>query len=74
MPNLCNYLDYIKKTKKTPYSLVNDGLSDSGVEKVNPVCALIFDVNNSKQVSFKFYDMCVTKGEHCSLMPLTRNC
>ena len=34
------------------YSLVNDGSSDSGVEKMNLVCTLIFDVNKSKQVCF----------------------
>ncbi len=56
----------LRYMKEQPYSLVNDGSSDSGVGKMNPVCALIFDVNKSKQVSFKFYDMCVTRGEHCS--------
>ena len=64
MPNLHDYI--VSYMKEQPYSLVNDGSSDSGVDKMNPVCALIFDVNKSKQVSFKFYDMCVTRGEHCS--------
>ena len=49
-----------------PFSLVNDGSSDFGIKKMNALCAYIFDVNNSKRVKFKFYDMCSTSGEHCS--------
>ena len=60
-----------------PFSLVNDGTSDTAIKKMNTLCALIFDVNNSKRVEFKFYDMCTTSreqfcnmctpsGEHCS--------
>ena len=32
---------------------------------MNASCALIFDVNNSKCVEFKFYNMCATSGEDC---------
>ena len=49
-----------------PFSLVNDGTSDTAIKKMNALCALIFDVNNSKSVEFKFYDMCTPSGEHCS--------
>ena len=48
------------------FSFVNDGTSDIAVKKMNALCALIFDVNNSKRVEFKFYDTCATSGEHCS--------
>ena len=30
---------------------------------MNAVCALIVDVNNSKYVETKFYDMCATSPE-----------
>ena len=33
---------------------------------MNALCAYNFDVNNSKCVELKFYDMCATSGEHCS--------
>ena len=42
-----------------PLSICNDGSSDSGIKKMNPVCINIFDANNSLQVQTKFYDMCV---------------
>jgi hypothetical protein len=42
MPNLHDYI--VSYMKEQPYSLVNDGSSDSGVDKMNPVCALIFDM------------------------------
>ena len=45
---------------------VNDGTSDIAIKTMNALCALIFDVNNSKRVEFKFYDTCATSGEHCS--------
>ena len=48
------------------FSFVNDGTSDIAIKKMNALCALIFDVNNSKRVEFKFYDTCATSGEHCS--------
>ena len=49
-----------------PFSLVNDGTSDTAVKKMNALCALIFDINNSKCVESKFYHLCATSGEHCS--------
>ena len=49
--------------KNNPLSITNDGSSDNGINKMNPECVFIFDINNSKRVQFKFYDMCVTTGE-----------
>ena len=49
-----------------PFSLVNDGTNGTAIKKMNALCALIFDVNNSKRVEFKFYDMCAISWEHCS--------
>ena len=63
-PELKGYLcDFIKNE---PYSLVNAGSNDSSVKKMNATCALIFDVNRSKTVDFRFFDMCTTTGEDCS--------
>ena len=50
--------------KEDPFSLVNDGSSDTGLKKTNAVAVNIFDVNRSKKVECKFYDMCVTTEEH----------
>ena len=50
--------------KEEPFSLLNDGSSDTGLKKMNAVAVNIFDVNRSKKVECKFYDMCVTTGEH----------
>lgn len=36
------------------------------VQKMNVLRSCIFDVTNSKHVDFKFYDMCLISGEHCS--------
>ena len=36
----------------------------TGVEKMNPVLIKLFNVEHSHQVETKFYDMCLTKGEH----------
>ena len=33
---------------------------------MNAVCALIFDMNRSKEVDFKFYNICSTSGEKYS--------
>ena len=52
--------------KEQPFALVNDGTSDCGIKKLNALCAYIFDVNNSKRVESKFYNMCATSGEYCS--------
>ena len=53
-----------------PFSLVNDGTSDTAIRKMNALCASIFDVINiiniSKRIEFKFYDMCVSSREHSS--------
>ena len=63
-PELKGYLcDFMKNE---PYSLVNEGSNDSSVKKMNATCALIFDVNRSKTVDFRFFDMCTTTGEDCS--------
>ena len=50
--------------KGGPFSLLNDGSSDTGLKKMNTVAVNIFDVNRSKKVECKFYDMCVTTEEH----------
>ena len=44
-----------------PFSLVNNGTSDTAIKKN----AFTFDVNSSKCVEFKFYDMRATSWEHC---------
>ena len=64
MPALQKYLvDYMKTQ---PFSLTNDGTSDTVVNKMNATCALIFDVKTSKEVELKFYNMCPTTGENAS--------
>ena len=35
--------------KEEPFSLVNDGSSDTGLKKMNTVTVNIFDVNQSKK-------------------------
>ena len=49
-----------------PFSICNDGCSDSGIKKMNPVCVNIFDAKNSSELQTKFYDMFVTTGVDCS--------
>ena len=44
MPELKAYAE------ESPYSLVNDCTGDTGIKKMNAACALIFDVNRSKEV------------------------
>ena len=56
----------VEYMKKQPFALVNDGTSDCGIKKMNVLRAYIFDVNNSKRIESKFYDMYTTSGEHCS--------
>ena len=63
MPSLHDYIVTYMKTN--PFALVNDGLSDTGLNKMNPACALIFDVSNFNEVGFKFFDMCPTTRENC---------
>ena len=36
--------------KEQPYTLVNDGTSDTGLKKLNAVCCQIFGVDTSKRV------------------------
>ena len=48
--------------KEEPFSLVNDGLSDTGLKKMNAVAVNLHDVNHIKKVECNFYDMCVTTG------------
>ena len=48
--------------KEEPFSLLNNGSSDTGLKKMNAVAVNVFDVNRSKKVECKFYDMCVTTG------------
>ena len=62
-PHYHKYL--IEHCKSNPFSLGVDGSNDTGVEKMNPVTIRIFDVNQSKQVTSHFYDMCTTSGEDC---------
>ena len=50
--------------KQESFSLFNDGSSDTVLKKRNAVAVNIFDVNWSKKGKCKFYDMCVTTGEH----------
>ena len=51
--------------REEPFSLLNDGSSDTGLKNMNAVAVNIFDVNQSKKVECKFY-MCGTTGEHSS--------
>ena len=55
MPELTSYLKTYMQNET--FSLVNDGSSDTGLKKMNATCALIFDVNRSKKVEFKFYQL-----------------
>ena len=64
-PELQKYIvDY---TKTQPFSLTNDETSDTGVKKMNAMCALIFDVRTSKEVELYFYIMCPITGENASI-------
>ena len=49
MPNLKSYL--LTYMQNEPFSLVNDGTTDTGLKKMNAACAMIFDINVSKKVS-----------------------
>ena len=44
--------------------MLNGGSSDTGLKKLNAVAVNTFDVNRSKKVECKFYETCVTTGEH----------
>ena len=53
-------VDYIvEHCKSQPYSVGTDGSNDTGVEKINPICVKIFDVNRLKTVTTHFVDMCL---------------
>ena len=64
MPALQKHLVAYMKTQ--PFSLTNDGTSDTGIKKMNATCALIFDVRTSKEVEMNFYNMCPTTGENAA--------
>ena len=56
-------VDYIvEHCKSQPYSVGTDGSNDTGVEKINPICVKIFDVNRLKTVTTHFVDMCLKSG------------
>ena len=63
MPALQRYLVGYMKTQ--PFSLTNDGTSNTGVKKMNVTCAMTFDVRTSIKVELKFYNMYPT-GENAS--------
>ena len=50
----------------TSFGLGVDGLSDTDMNKMNPVTMRIFDVKRSKTVTTHFYDMCMTSGRDTS--------
>eukprot|EP00795_Rhopilema_esculentum_P011061 gene11061-19920_t len=59
-PHCLNYIE--EHCKVHPYSVGTDGSNDTGIEKMNPICVKIFDVNRSRTVTTHFLDMCVTSG------------
>ena len=61
-PHCLSYL--VEHCKSHPYSIGTDGSNDTGIEKMNPVCVNIFDVNrDTKVVTSHFLNMCLTSGE-----------
>ena len=46
------------------FAIVNDGSSDTGLEKMNALCTHNFDIERSNKVEVKFFNMCITSGEH----------
>ena len=64
MPVIKDYLH--GQMKLEPFSIANDGTSDTGLKKMNAACALIFDVTRSNKVELKFFYMCATTGEDVS--------
>ena len=50
--------------KADPYSLLNDVTLDKGLKKINVTCAVIFYVTRSKEIQFKFFDICSTTVEN----------
>ena len=59
-PHCLNYI--VEHCKVHPYSVGTDGSSDTGIEKMNPICVKIFDVTRSRTVTAHFLDMCLTSG------------
>ena len=54
-----------RETMQIPSALSSvgaDGSNDAGIEKMNPICVKIFDVNRLKTVKTHFVDMCLTSG------------
>ena len=47
MPVIKDYLH--GQMKLEPFSIVNDGTSDTGLKKMNAACALIFDITRLKK-------------------------
>lgn len=58
--NLVSYL------QTNPFGFVQDGSSNTGLEKKKAKCALIFNLNRSKRVDLRLCDMYTTLGEHAS--------
>ena len=57
MSELKGYI--ISQMKEGPFSLVNDGTSDTGVKKMNAACALIFDINKTNEVIIETIRFCL---------------
>ena len=63
-----HFREYIIQHCKThPFSLGTDGSNDTGLEKMNPVCLKILDVNRSKKVTSHSLNMCLTSGKNASI-------
>ena len=54
----------VEHMKTNPFSLLMDGSSDTGVEKLNPLTVRIFDTIRSR-VPMHLLDMCTTSGREC---------
>ena len=50
--------------KIDPFSLLVDGSTDTGLEKLNPLTVRIYD-NSTKMVTTQLLDMCTTMGRDC---------
>ena len=47
-PHCLNYI--VEHCKSHPYSVGTDDSNDTGIEKMNPICIKIFDVNRSQTI------------------------
>ena len=54
----------VEDMKRHPFSLLIDGSNGTGVEKLNPLTAKIYD-NQKEQVTTHLLDMCTTTGRDC---------